>query len=614
MLPCSPKTEKFQLLSVEAVRDDRLGTANDLLIKELDKLERELATLPDTLSDAAEGVALTELEAINGEIKELRTKIKRAKSQGFAGKYKSVQLRVADLGNRISSLAFAGFKEKAFFWRSPCKVITKKLKPQHTQKIERLDLSMARGECRDLAFMLSAMGGDLNVRLAFESAEPSLAGNVELFFTDYLQYNAQNDWIADLIVPAGTKSINVPKGESREIRIRFFAGAGGVAPGTHAFLLHLGDETSGFRCSLEGSLEVWPFELVSQREIDVLCYAEFKSASQEQVASHFEELAAMKKYGLNVIEIFPQMLNQCRFDNEGNLLEFNARGMELNILEIKRMWNKIPGSQALKFYLICGNNENLPEDMCSPAYENALQQYIGKIAETMQSFGISTDEYFVVLGDEASQAALLKEIPMAEIIKRRHPQLKLLQNSNARFDSEETMRRYFAAFDYFMPCYTGFTWDEGLWPILSQSGKVQATYKCEAMGSTDSPLYEYYRLYPWNTFRLGLRNLGIWSFNARNRLENPLLNHLKCGYSLVVRNKDDSVHHTRRYEIFHEGLSDLRYLITLQQMAENKDGGAAGVKEFLIATLQEVLGNSADTSLAEGGRLKIAGKIMELRK
>ncbi len=607
MLPLTSQPEVYQILSVEAVKGPT-GTMYDKLMQNFNAVAEDMNELNRLAVNKPE--IATETAKLQNDYLALKRVLHSAKTVGLAGKYNQIKQRMKLLRNDSSRCFLKTLSGSIYCWNYPSGALfTQSLMPRvNAFPVTELAGAMAQGEYRDITLMVTAVDRDLEVTPTLEIA-PELRNNADLFITDYYRYDNTPAPTGELIRAVDGNAIVIPQGESREFRVRFNANKGALPVGTHEFALRFNG--AGVKARIPGTMTVWPFTLIGMDELVNFCYSTFRNGSAEDVARKREALRAMKMYGVNVIEVDAETLNRCSFDERGNLTGFDRTRMDWDIKGMLDLWNSLPGDQRLRFMLMCHNNPNLPTEKNARA--EGLRQYMEVLKRLMDGYGIDPGQYWIVLGDEASQARLLDmEIPMAKVIKKAFPELKIFQNSSQMFADAELDRRYFDAFDVFAPCFTDMGWNEALWPALAQTGKAFGTYQCLTMGSVQADLNRYYRVYGWETMKLGVRAMGIWTFNARNRLDQPMdMRSFNIGCALVVENPDGEIFHTRRYEIFRDGINDLRYLLTLEALKQQYPWSATAIDTVLKDAIQQVTNPVAAVETAEQQRLRVASEIMK---
>jgi len=79
-------------------------------------------------------------------------------------------------------------------------------------------------------------------------------------------------------------------------------------------------------------------------------------------------------------------------------------------------------------------------------------------------------------------------------------------------------------------------------------------------------------------------------------------------YALAQYNREGKLVNTRRYEIFNDGISDLRYCRTLRAADDTP-----ATRDFLRRLAADVIEHPSDPARAEAARHAIAKRMLELQ-
>ena len=126
-------------------------------------------------------------------------------------------------------------------------------------------------------------------------------------------------------------------------------------------------------------------------------------------------------------------------------------------------------------------------------------------------------------------------------------------------------------------------------------------------------MYNYYRVYGWEAIQAGCVGMGLWTYCVDWNMD-PWKDK-ENQFVLVFRHptKRDLVH-SRRYEVFREGIDDYRYVYKLRQTAQAKGAQAqADAEDMIRRAVADITSDISDTSRCETWRFKIASEILKLQ-
>lgn len=239
-----------------------------------------------------------------------------------------------------------------------------------------------------------------------------------------------------------------------------------------------------------------------------------------------------------------------------------------------------------------------------------MTQWLAHLHETTRKLGVADRQWMVVMGDESSESALVsREIPMAEAVKRIDPTIRTTCNTSTIVNDPGMSRRFFQAFDVLQPELNSFKTNAALRDWLKQGHRPLWTYQCTGgMAGRGKNVYAYYRVYGWDLVKYGLTGTGLWTYCAQAQSQ------AGGGYLLVHRRGNDVIH-SRRYEMFREGLDDYRYIQALRDLAREKGPEiAASAEKFIQQAVDDVTSHAEDTRRCETWRVKIADEILRIGK
>lgn len=602
MFPVTSNHETYRIISVEAYRNPAQGSIKDIIGAELAKAAGNLSGLRRKY-----GKTYPELSR---ELEALQDRVNMGMHSGFNGNYTGLRKELAGLNLKINAVFLSGLETELYAWHYPAAAaLDDRQAPGFSDRpVTECFIDMARNEYRDATFMISAVRNDLNLTATLKVPE-ALKNYCSVFYTDYY-FNYRHQYNAGDLVEPWTGVLKIPAGTGREVRVR--AGGLDLPPGNYDLSLKLADQARNVELVMPVRLRVRPIKLADYP--DNCCYAIFTAGNQAEAERHRDALAAMKRYGLNVVEVLPQTFNRATINENGEVVDFDSTFMDWGIREIAKIWDELPGGQPLIFQLFCHIAPELPKD--PELHARGYLNWIGEVVKRLRSYGLDGSRFCLAFGDEASHARLLEvEIPRAELVKKHFPDVLTFQNSSQIFEDDKVNARYFAAFDIIAPNLDLEKINPFLFPKLAAAGKLKSTYKCRHMGGISADLYNYYRVYLWQCFKLNIPSAGVWTFNAQETgLFRQDQNMNNVGSAMVNRNRSGKIVNTRRYEVYRDGINDWRYLLTLRAVAGDRPERKARIERALAESVDTVLNAPADHDAAERQRLKIADMIVDLTR
>ncbi|MFA6103667.1 MAG: hypothetical protein WCV67_09975 [Victivallaceae bacterium] len=598
--PATSKLEIYRLISVEGINDPAYSSLMDTFDNELKNIVGNFQALKQKTKK--------NYPDLEQKLNEIQKSAIQFSTKGFSGKYNLIRKQLVELNLKINAAFVAWLDSDLYCWNLPVNtVLDDQQKPGAlSPEVKTLQIDMAQNEYRDVSFMLTSVRKDLNLSCKL-SAPETLRDACDVFYTDYY-YNYQHKYNAGDLIQPWTGPLMLPAGDAREVRVR--VGGGDLPPGSYDLSLEIRDTKNNAAITMPVKVVIRPIKLVQYP--DNYGYAAFWAGNQPEVDRHLDAMTAMKRYGLNVVEVPPVFLNKVTFDSDGNIATFNEQFLDYCVGGVNKMWRSLPGEQKIIFQLFCHVPPDMPKD--ASLHNKAYVNWIGKLVEKMRSFGLEYDQFCLSFGDEASQARLLdNEIPCAELVKKHFPEVLTFQNSSQVFSDEALNKRYFAAFDILAPNMDSMEVNPYLYPAAMTSGKLKSTYLCRHMGGLLVDVYAYYRVYLWRCFDKKIPSAGLWTFNAQESglfREDQNINNV--GSSLVNFNRAGKTVTTRRFEIYRDGINDWRYLLTLQALSKQYPEKSQEINDFLNKAVLEVLNNKADKSRAEKVRLRLADKILKI--
>ncbi len=247
-------------------------------------------------------------------------------------------------------------------------------------------------------------------------------------------------------------------------------------------------------------------------------------------------------------------------------------------------------------------------------------------AEDLRSSGLSYKDFCFQVIDEPGegQERTKRAVERAKRIKETNPDIQLSVTLGGT-STLKVAKQFSPYIDIWIPHLGKFypETEKGrkLYSFLRNTGKPIWTYQCSnPMDSLD--VMDYYRLYPWKVWKLGLDGCVYWVYDAwvgdpwdvfdvkhpkrtgSTQYDNGMI------YPSVNRSK---VIDSRRWEAFREGLEDYLYLFILREEGKKWEEENS-VEDFIRKEVRDVLSHPEDGKRLERAREEIARYIIRLRE
>ena len=624
IFPATEVDAVYRIETVSAVYDPAAGSPAETLRRDADSALRQVELLEAKVNWAAVPEAertrlQTDARGLVTEAQAVLTACEAVRTTGFAGKFNERRAEVTRILRRLGEFVLAD-KQGAFLWeRSPYTYVYRDEFPDfETPTVTGIALRMAQNEFRHTSFMASACGRDVRLALSVETDNPASGAACDLRESIFYHLSSDVEY-GDALAPL-SQPLTIPRGESREIWLRFDTRWNRVPPGDYTFSLTLRDLDRGDEQTLPGTLRVWDFALPSYDVYPCNAYAEYHNSD---IGAHVLEQGVrhMKMYGINTTYILPNELPwPVDVDDQLRITHFDATYLAGRIGQLQGAWDAAPGDETLTWiFALTGAPERLLRDksvpMSSREWKEVFPQWLARFQAVLRDNGIDDANWMLVLCDEASEAVLSNyEVPFAEFIKRIDPGIRLTCNASQVISDEALAARFHKAFDVFQPCLDSIEALPYLLDWTKRSGKPIWTYRCKSMSGRDRDLYDYYRVYAWRNLAYGITGTGLWTYCAQGASPWSDTKH-SANYNLVLKHPDkDEVLHSRRYEFFREGADDYRYVAALRERAAAAGADAAAQAEALIRrATDDILADVGDEGRCEKWRARLAQEILKLK-
>lgn len=563
--------------------------------------------------------ALEQMAKAKRDLAALNKDVAAARAKGFAGMYGKLSKRADETVGQIAKLRLLESGPLKAWVPDRYINFLKQSGPRlQDPLLKDVTLKMAGNEFRDFVFAVSGANRDLSLEVAVRPTgdNPLPADAVTISVSDYPK-NLRGEYTGDALVPV-SGLVKIPAGESRQFWVRFNTRTIKVPAGEYSFELALNDPAAGTGEVIPGKLEVWNFDLPGYDILPNNSYAIYGGGLRDDPNGEKFRTAVgqMKLYGLNYIFVEPPEIPvPTGLDDQWQITGYNDSAFKARINKSMEAWKQAPGQETLHFVVALSSFEDLglKKEGCAfgnEVWKKVLKQYLQHLKSIMTEAGLKDSQWILALRDESSEPVLMQyDIPMAEAIKQIDPSIRLSSNSSTVLSDPKWVQRYFKAFDLFIPVRSG---KEAL-AFLRQSGKPIWWYECDsAMTVMGRELYSYYRVYEWDMLDKGIVGTGIWTYISTPH-DRPWGEDFQ-GCQLIYLHPEYGVIHSRRYEMYREGLDDYRYVSALRQAAKNKGGAAVDEAENLIKqAIDDITGHRQDTSLCEIWRQRMAQQIVGMQ-
>lgn len=595
---------------------EQLQAKAEVIRQRYDEVKQELLA---SLSSSQGNAVRETVDDLDIRVQVIERQIDEAAKLKFYKSYKMLSQQLDSIASEIGRLRMSRVGPMVVYEPNRYTPIERSTSPELTSKIaKQFNVQMAGNEFRDLVFTVFAADHDLEIDLSLEptASNPIPSGVVQLYQVAYLN-NFRGEETGDALLPVNGK-VKIPKGEGRQFWVRFNTRTSAVKAGLYTFAVQLRDRGHGISHTIPGQLEVWPFTLPSYDILPNNSYAIFNhGVSDDPTGQKFRDaIREMKTYGLNYLYMEPPEIPITRgFDEQWMVTSYDDAAFKQRIESSLQVWRQSPGDEKLNFIIALLNYEMLGMESAGGAFlddawQTVLKQYLEHLKSVLKEAGVADDQWILMLRDESSQAALIQyDIPMAEAIRRIDPSIRIISNSSALLSDTQWTKRYFDAFDMFQP-HRG---RDQVIQWLRQSGKPIWLYECDTgMTAMGRDLYDYYRVYGWEMVENQVVGTGVWTYfsSTHNR---PWGEDFQ-GCQLIYVHPEQGIVHSRRYEMYREGMDDYRYVAALREAAKKHGDHEKKIAETLIRhAISDIQNNLKDQDRCEAWRVRIAEQILALK-
>jgi len=448
-----------------------------------------------------------------------------------------------------------------------------------------LDVQMMRNEYRGAAFNLSnAAETTAGISLAIEGlpggTNPAYVTVHEVPFTD-----TRSGVAIAAAMPEARKAdrayrIEIEPGLTRQIWLSFhprdltaglYEGAVAISPGP---------------VKIPIKLRVYPFRFPDQPSLHLggWDYTDRDSRYEVTPQNRAALIRDLRELFVDSPWATSAVLPPGKYDRQGNLIEQpQTRYFE----QWLRRW---PNARRYCVFASVGNTF-AGFQIGTPAFENAVANWIGFWARQLPKWGIRPEQLCILLVDEPhSHEQDDTIIAYAALMHKAAPQVLVWEDPTWRQPWKARPRLFelcdvlcpnlpmlIAEGDRFADFYVG----------QRQAGKELWFYSCSGPGKLLDP-YSYHRLQHWFCWKYGAKGSAFWAFGDSNGASswNEYLA-LRGAYTPLFLDRR-SVTAGKHAEAIREGVEDYEYLVMLEKMitelkARGKKAGPLSKAEHLLA-------------------------------
>ena len=356
-------------------------------------------------------------------------------------------------------------------------------------------------------------------------------------------------------------------------------------------------------------LEVLPFELP---EPSAMALNGYRTAYRPYQAEF------MAKYDYAYYNVTPWFFD-VKFNADGSIREAMTRSflkphLEMLNANVKRIGDNPRAMVCYSCYHVFKDfhvKNNKPKiEVGSEAYWRAWGEWLRHVDRTMREAGFDNDDYCAEIFDEPN----LKEYSVEEMTrilaeaKKAVPKMQMLSTTGVPFF--EAVHKYL---DFWIFSRASLEVKERQsWPgkMMAHGGKT-SVYSCGVIMRQD--LYRYYRMLPWCAAGAGAKFVSIYQFVDQF----PATALREGTYGGVAYDTGYEMLPSIRLENLYKGMTDVRYLRLLEDVAKARRGEALADEalKFARLSLRELPTRYPhDSSKADAFRDKCIDYLLKLSK
>ncbi len=249
----------------------------------------------------------------------------------------------------------------------------------------------------------------------------------------------------------------------------------------------------------------------------------------------------------------------------------------------------------------------------SEPWRRLYAQWLTAWVAHLQEIGVGYDRFILYPLDETIDEVYAR---IATLTRGVDPQVKLFADPLAR-DSDERLRAVLDLVDIWcpnLPAYERRPWQ------LQMMRDTGATVWSYTVGRRESDPYAHYRLHHWRAWREGASGAGFWCYAQGGDWRDTDLwddfsgQNSDYGVIYTLTGAPENVSRAepiipgKRWEAWREGIEDWVCLWMFEQAGADRED-AAQRREWLAATVAEVLADPTDTSRAARARAEVLAQL-----
>lgn len=333
------------------------------------------------------------------------------------------------------------------------------------------------------------------------------------------------------------------------------------------------------------SVEVRPFGLPDTKDMPLDVFVFTTSVIHKTLVPQVNMVRDLHKHKINWVmcdwwRLMPHAISKWKDFNEENLKEYTGLNNNDEMLkEAKRLGMKV---------MYGWNNTGNPF-VCA------------RVAEHMQELGFDYNEFASQGNDEFGHEHVPHKLDFHKRMMKLDPNMQFMETYTSVPPPYGATADDIAALSPRTKIWVNHM--ARFWPptdkqkrmnleqmrvLQKKHGNIIGVYQC-AQGMRSLPIVDYYRLYPWKAWALGVEMISYWTYISWEFGSADTFNTLQHAQEGFVHyGNGGTLVSTKRYEAFREGLEDYCYLHLLKTGIERAKGKGRDVHDSEAALDQAV--------------------------